>query len=103
MSKKFELVLIIVNNGFSDDVMSIAREVGARGGTIINARGTAKEEAEKLFNITITPEKEIVLTVVPKDIVDDLLHAIYKNLGLNTAGGGIAFSIPVNEVAGIQS
>lgn len=97
----YELVLCIVNHGFSDDVMDISRAVGARGGTVINARGTARSDAEKMFNIVIEPEKEIVLMVVQKQIKDDLLHALYKNIGLNTPGGGIAFSLPVDDVAGL--
>ena len=61
MEYAHELVLVIVNNGFSELVMEVARDCGAKGGTIINARGTAREEAEKLYNITISPEKEIVM------------------------------------------
>lgn len=101
MDNQFELILCIVNNGYSDMVMSAAREAGARGGTIINARGTAKEEAERRYNIVITPEKEIVLIIASKDIKDDILHALYRNVGLNTPGQGIAFSVPVDDVIGI--
>ena len=39
---EFEMVICIVNSGFSDDVMEAAREVGARGGTVINGRGEWK-------------------------------------------------------------
>ncbi|MBE6137934.1 MAG: P-II family nitrogen regulator [Erysipelotrichaceae bacterium] len=101
MSDKFEAVLCIVNSGFSETVMDAARECGARGGTVINARGTAKEETEKLFNISIHPEKEIVLILVPADIKDAILHAIYQKVGLNSEGQGIAFSLPVDDVVGL--
>ena len=101
MDNQFELILCIVYNGYSDMVLSAAREAGARGGTIINARGTAKEEAERRYNIVITPEKEIVLIIASKDIKDDILHALYRNVGLNTPGQGIAFSVPVDDVIGI--
>jgi len=98
-----ELVLCIVNEGFSDAVMDAAREVGATGGTVINARGTANKEAEKLFRIEIQPQKEIVMILVPAAIRDDVLHALYKEVGLNTPGQGIAFSIPVDNVVGIAN
>ena len=78
MSEKYEAIICIVNSGFSETVMAAARECGARGGTVINARGTAKEETEKLFNISIHPEKEIVLILVDLEIKDAILHAIYK-------------------------
>lgn len=97
-----EVILCIINNGFSDAVMDAAREFGASGGTVINARGTASLEAEKLFNITVQPEKEIVMIVVKKEIRDDVLHALYKKVGLETPGQGIAFSIPVTDVTGIR-
>lgn len=103
MDNNFEVVLCIVNAGFSDAVMDAARECGAGGGTVLNARGTAKEEAEKLFNISIQPEKEIVLMLVKKEVKEQILHAIYKNVGLNTPGQGIAFTMPVDDVVGISS
>lgn len=103
--KKFEheLILCIVNEGFSEAVMDAAREVGARGGTILHARGTANKEAEAFFKITIQPEKEIVMIIVPADIKEDVLHALYKSVGLKTPGQGIAFSMPVDNVIGLSS
>lgn len=98
----YELILCIVNEGFSDAVMDAAKEVGARGGTVINARGTANKEAEKLFSIDIQPQKEIVMIVVVKEIRDAVLHALYKEVGLNTPGQGIAFAMPVDNVVGIK-
>ena len=95
---KHEVILCIVNNGFSDVVMDAAREFGA----VINARGTASLEAEKLFNITVQPEKEIVMILVKKEIRDDVLHALYQKVGLDTPGQGIAFCLPVTDVTGIR-
>ena len=96
-----QLILCIVNEGFSDLVMDTAREVGARGGTVVSARGTASKEAEKLFRIDIQPQKEIVMIVVPTELRDDVLHALYKEVGLNTPGQGIAVALPVDNVVGI--
>ena len=98
---KHEVIFCIVNAGFTDDVMDAAREFGARGGTVIRARGTANAEAEKLFNIAIQPEKEIVMILVDSKIKDDILHALYRAVGLQTPGQGIAFSMPVDSVVGI--
>lgn len=99
---KYELVLCIVNTGFSDVVMDAARDVGARGGTIIHARGTANKVAEQVFNITIQPDKEIVMILVPANIKDDVLHAIYKMAGLKSEGQGIAFSLAVDDAVGLS-
>lgn len=102
METKYEVVLCIVNAGFSELVMDAAREVGARGGTVIHARGTANKEAEQFFHITIQPDKEIVLILVPAEIKDAVMHAIYQQAGLKSAGQGIAFSMPVDDVVGIS-
>ena len=102
--KKFdhEVILCIVNSGFSDAVMDAAKEFGARGGTVIRGRGTANSEAEKLFNIVIQPEKEVFMILVDSAIRDDILHALYRAVGLNTPGQGIAFSLPVDQVVGLS-
>ena len=101
--EKFELIMCIINAGFSDAVMDAARSCGARGGTVIHARGTARQEVETRFNISIHPEKEVVLILASNKIKDDILHAIYQEVGLNSPGQGIAFSMPVDEVVGINN
>lgn len=99
---KHELILCIVNTGFTDVVMDAARDKGARGGTVIHARGTANKEAEEFFGISIQPDKEIVMILVPSEIKNDVLHAVYQAAGLKTAGQGIAFALPVTNVVGIS-
>ena len=102
MEYNHEAIFCIVNSGYSELVMDAAKKLGARGGTVINARGTASKEAEKFFNITIEPEKEIVMILVPSAIKDDVLHALYQEAGLDTPGQGIAFALPVDSVVGLS-
>ena len=80
---RFELVLCIVNAGFSQNVMEAARTAGAKGGTILRARGSANPEAEEFFNINIQPDKEMVMILVGD-------------------AQGIAFSLPVNRTTTIM-
>ncbi len=98
----YEVIFCIINAGFSELVMDAAKEVGARGGTVMHAKGTANKDAEQFFQITIQPDKEVVMILVPTGIKDDVLHAIYKNAGLKSEGSGIAFSMPVNNVVGLS-
>lgn len=98
---KYEMVLCIVNAGYSNTVMEAATKAGARGGTVIHARGTANKDAEAFFHITIEPEKDAVILLVPEKIKDDVLHALYKEVGLDTPGQGIAFSLPVDSAVGL--
>lgn len=101
MEFEYEMICCIVNTGYSEAVMDAAREFGARGGTVLHARGTANPEAETFFRITVQPEKEMVMILVPAKLKDDILHALYKAVGLNTPGQGIAFSLPVDRAVGL--
>ena len=100
-NKQYEAVFCIVNEGFSEAVMDAAREAGATGGTVLNARGTASVEAEKAFGIIVEPQKEIVMILVNTDIKEAVLKSLYDAVGLKTAGQGIAFTLPVAEVVGL--
>ena len=98
-----EVIFCIVNSGFSEAVMDAAKKVGAKGGTIINARGTAGKEAEKFFGISVQDEKEIVMILTSAECKSAILEKLYEEVGLNSAGQGIAFSLPVDGVVGLSA
>ena len=102
MEYNHEAIFCIVNSGYSEAVMDAAKKLGARGGTVIHARGTATKDAETFFGITVQPEKEIVMILVPTKIKDAVMHTLYKEVGLDSAGQGIAFAMPVDAVVGIN-
>jgi hypothetical protein len=99
---KFEAVFCVINAGFSDKVMYYARSAGAAGGTIIKGRGTTSTEAEKMFNLTIQPEKEVFIILVPAESKDEVLRMIYSKAGLESEANGIAFSVPVTNAVGLS-
>ena len=103
MQYNHEAIFCIVNSGYSEAVMDAAKRLGARGGTVVHARGTASQEAEKFFQITLQPDKDMVMILVPSNIKDDILHALYRSVGLQTPGQGIAFSLPVDGVVGLST
>lgn len=100
--KKYEMIVSIVNAGFSGEVMNVAHELGVKGGTIFHARGTANKQAESLFKITITPEKDMLFIVVEKELTESVLKALYENVGINTEANGIAFVLPVTNYVGLK-
>lgn len=102
MKKGYKCILAIVNKGFSEVAMDAAKACGAKGGTILQGRGTISKEAEKFFNISIQPEKEIVMILAQKDLVDNILKGLYNAIGTSTAAQGIAFALPVDDVVGIN-
>ncbi|HKL72805.1 MAG TPA: P-II family nitrogen regulator [Candidatus Onthovivens sp.] len=99
---KFELIVVFVNSGFSENIMEAAREEGVNGGTILHARGTGSKLMQEKYGIVITPDKEMILILVKAKIKDRVLQAINKAGGLATDGAGIAFSLPVNDVVGLK-
>ena len=96
-----EVIFVIVNSGYAEEAMDVAREEGVRGGTILNARGVARENEAAFFGITIQAEKEILMMVVEKAIRDKVLNAMYSRMGMGKKAQGIAFSLPVSDVAGL--
>ena len=96
-----EVIFAIVNSGYAEEAMDVARELGVRGGTILNARGVAREDAAAFFGITIHAEKEILMMVVEKGLKDKVLNALYSQMGMAKKAQGIAFSLPVSDVAGL--
>ena len=102
MATKMELVIAICNVGFSEVVMDAAKEAGARGGTVTHARGTTSQVAEKRFGVYVTPDKELILIVVPTKIRDKVLNAIYAKVSQGQPGNCVAFSLPVENTVGIR-
>ena len=95
-----ELIVCIINDGFSDVVMTAAKSAGARGGTIFHGKGTGNKDMEKFFGISITPEKEVVFILTSAEQKDEIVTAIYKEAGLDTRGQGIIFTLPVDDFVG---
>lgn len=92
-----EMIFVIVNSGFADDVMAAARKAGAHGGTVLNARGTGKQEDVKFFGITIVPEKEILMIIAEKEKSAAILEAVRALDCFATPGSGIVFSSDVDN------
>ncbi|GHS93155.1 nitrogen regulatory protein P-II [Synergistales bacterium] len=99
----YELVLVVANRGYNQEVMDAAQAAGARGGTIINAKGFATGGTEKFFGVTIQPEKEIILILTPGDTRDAVMLGISKQAGAGTPPEAVTFSVPVLDVVGLQS
>jgi len=99
---KYELLVAIGNQGYSDLIMDAARKVHAAGGTVIHARGTGSHLAEKFMGVTIAPEKEMVFIVVRKDQKNNIMRSIMDEAGINTEARAIVFSLPVTDTAGMR-
>ena len=99
---KYELLVVISNQGFNELVMNAAREVGARGGTVIHARGTGMEGADKFLGISLAPEKDITFIVVRTVHKHEIMYAIMRHAGMDTKAKSIIFTLPVTDTAGLR-
>ena len=90
--EQYEMINIIVNKGYAEDAMAAARKAGAGGGTIIGAKGTAREGDSTFFGVEIVPEKEMLMILVPQDKKDAIVQAVSSLACFEKAGSGIIFS-----------
>ena len=92
------LVLIVVNQGHTDEVMNTAREAGARGGTIIRSHWAGSEESESFYGITLQAEKEIIAIVAGDQRRRLIMEAVNKKHGMNTEAGAMICSVALDQM-----
>lgn len=98
----YHLILALINQGFSEDVMSAAKKAGATGGTVLNARRGGIEAAEKFYGISIQEKKEIVAILASQENRNSIMQSISNECGLKTDARGMVISMPVDNVEGVQ-
>ena len=96
-----ELIVVVLNEGYTDPVMNAARSAGAAGGTVLHAKGTARE-TEKFFGVSLAQEKEMILIVSRTGEKAGIMRAVNERCGPSTPAGAISFSLPISAVAGLR-
>lgn len=103
MEFEHELIIVILNEGYSDAVMDAARAAGAGGGTVLHAKGTGSSRGEQFFGVRLADEKDMVYIISHKDEKTAIMQAISQQAGPGTKAGAICFSLPVSAVAGLRA
>lgn len=101
-STMYKAIYVIVEKGKAEDVIDAANKAGARGGTIINARGASIHKIQKLFSLEIEPEQEEVFIVAKSEIKDDIIESINTYIKIEEPGNGIMFVLDVDEAYGLH-
>ncbi|MCI8950362.1 MAG: P-II family nitrogen regulator [Lachnospiraceae bacterium] len=99
---KYELLVVIANQGYTDMIMDAAREANAAGGTVVHAKGTGTEAAQKFLGVSIAVEKEMIFMVTRKESKNAIMKVIMDKAGINSEARSIVFSLPVTETAGMR-
>lgn len=102
MTVERDLIVTIVNKGYSDYVVDAARDAGARGSTVLHGRGSTGEK-NQFMGISLQDEKDIVLTLVVRSDKKKIMGTIAERTNLNAEGRGFCFSMPVNDVVGVNA
>jgi nitrogen regulatory protein PII len=100
---RFKLILSSVKPTITDKVVDAAKEAGATGATIIQARGTGMREAKTFFGLSLEAQTDIIMFLVEEHLVSKIMEAIKKAGKFHKPGTGIAFSLPVDQVLGLES
>lgn len=98
----YELVVVVLNQSYMDDVMSAARAGGAMGGTVLHAKGSSAKAAEKFLGVSLANEKEVILIAARAEHKASIMKSIMEKTGPDTPAGAITFSLPISSVAGIR-
>lgn len=98
----YELLIVIANQGYTEMIMDAARKAKAGGGTVIHAKGTGMNKAEKFLGVSLAQEKEMVFMVVKTRDKNEIMTAIMKEAGMESKAKSIVFSLPVTETAGMR-
>ena len=98
----YKAIYVIVERGQAEDVIDVANKAGARGGTIVNARGSSSQEVHKLFSIEIEPEKEQVIIITKSELKNKIVEVIKNHTNIDQPGNGIIYVMDVNEVYGLH-
>lgn len=97
----YELIAAVINTDLSAPVMEAARKAGCQGGTLVKAREIGSDEEKKIFGLTLSQEKAILLILTPASHKQPILRAICQTVLQETGEHALAFSLPADEVEGI--
>ncbi|MDL2286992.1 hypothetical protein LJB90_00275 [Eubacteriales bacterium OttesenSCG-928-G02] len=93
------LVLVIVNQGYTEEVMNTAKRCGATGGTVIRARWAASEEIESFYGTTLQEEKEVIAILISSEQRNKMMEEINKEHGLKSKAQAAICSLPVDKAS----
>ncbi len=96
-----EMIVAMINRGYSDFVIDASRDAGATGATVLYGRSSIKKDDDFLNGVPIQAEKEIILILVKKSLRKKVMQEISHRTHLQEKGNGVCFCLPVSSVMGL--
>ena len=99
---EYSMIMAIVNQGFSEEVMNAARPMGASGGTVFHSRRVGTKEAMKFWKISVQEEREVVIILATKEDKLAIMQEIGRQCGMQSKAQGVVMSLPVDGIVGLD-
>jgi nitrogen regulatory protein PII len=99
----FKLLIALVEDDITDEIMSAARKAGATGATVIEqARGEGLQKTRTFFGLNLETQRDMVMFLVEEHLSRYILETIAE-IGQfdDKPGTGIAFQIDVEDAVGV--
>ena len=93
---KHSLILIAVNRGLADEVMTVAKQAGVTGGTVLRAN-LADNKAGEMLGVTLAEEREVVAILAPDTIRDKVMENVNREFGLRTDAQAVICAVGVDK------
>ena len=100
---RFKMIIALVNDPHTEEVMDAAREAGATGITVIpKARGEGGKPKKTFLGLTLETQRDVLLLVVEEHLSRHILETIGLVGRFETkSGAGIAMQLDLEDVVGI--
>ncbi|MBQ7045253.1 MAG: hypothetical protein IJN65_02040 [Clostridia bacterium] len=92
-----DLIIISVNEGYTEEVMRSARHAGATGGTVIKGRLADSEQLAEFVGTKVDGEREIILILTPASKSAQIMEAVNKDFGITSAANGTVLAVPAQK------
>lgn len=99
---KYSLIVAVVDQGYSEEVMDAARSAGAGGGTVVHSRRIGNKEAMGFWGMSIQEEKEMLFIVTENESKLRIMQAIGEKCGMHSEAKGIVLSLPIDTAIGLN-
>jgi nitrogen regulatory protein PII len=98
---KFVALAVIASNEYEDSLKAVAKEAGATGVTVLQARGSGYEEKKSFFSLTFEGNHSFLLYILEENVSRLVLKALKHELE-NTPAKGLAFTMPIGNIVGLN-
>src|SRR5680860_838937 len=101
----FKLIIIMSEDGRTQEVLTAARDAGATGCTVLNqARGEGLSPTKTFLGLSINSHVDVILLLAEEHLSREIMERVAEAGEFDKrSGSGIAFQIDVEDVIGVKN